>query len=47
MKDIGRGVTHKTWIVEVYLQMHSVSEIVERTHHSGRASRPTCVTSRG
>ena len=34
MKDIGRGVTHKTWIVELYLQMHSVSEIVERTHHS-------------
>jgi hypothetical protein len=34
MKDIGRGVTHKSWIVELYLQMHSVSEIVVRTHHS-------------
>ncbi len=34
MKDIGRGVTHKTWIVELYLQMHSETEIVERTQHS-------------
>jgi hypothetical protein len=31
MRDIGRGVTHKTWIVELYLQMHSETEIVERT----------------
>lgn len=34
MRDIGRGVTHKTWIVELYLQMHSVTEIVERTQHA-------------
>ena len=34
IKDIGRGVTHKAWIVELYLQMHSVSEIVERTQHA-------------
>ena len=34
MKDIGRGVTHKTWIVELYLQLHSETEIVERTQHS-------------
>jgi hypothetical protein len=34
MRDIGRGVTHKTWIVELYLQMHSESEIVERTQHA-------------
>jgi hypothetical protein len=34
MRDIGRGVTHKAWIVELYLQMHSVTEIVERTQHS-------------
>ena len=34
MRDIGRGVTHKAWIVELYLQMHSVTEIVERTQHA-------------
>ena len=34
VRDIGRGVTHKTWIVELYLQMHSETEIVERTQHS-------------
>jgi hypothetical protein len=34
MRDIGRGVTHKTWIVELYLQMHSETEIVERTQHA-------------
>ncbi|MDZ7800512.1 MAG: DUF1670 domain-containing protein [Trueperaceae bacterium] len=34
VKDIGRGVSHKTWIVELYLQMHSESEIVERTQHA-------------
>jgi hypothetical protein len=34
MRDIGRGVTHKAWIVELYLQMHSVTEVVERTQHS-------------
>ena len=34
MRDIGRSVTHKTWIVELYLQMHSETEIVERTQHS-------------
>lgn len=34
MRDIGRGVTHKTWIAELYLQMHSETEIVERTQHA-------------
>jgi hypothetical protein len=34
MRDIGRGMTHKTWIVELYLQMHSETEIVERTQHA-------------
>jgi len=34
MRDIGRSVTHKTWIVELYLQMHSETEIVERTQHA-------------
>lgn len=34
VKDIGRGVTHRTRIVELYLQMHTESEIVDRTGHS-------------
>lgn len=34
LKDIGRGVTHKAEIVEMYLQMHTETEIVERTGHS-------------
>ncbi len=33
VKDIGRGVSHKTRIVELYLQMHTETEIVERTGH--------------
>lgn len=34
VQDIGRGVTHKTQIVELYLQMHTETEIVERTGHT-------------
>jgi len=34
VKDIGRGVTHKTQIVELYLQLHTETEICERTGHS-------------
>ncbi|AFV10385.1 hypothetical protein Tph_c01370 [Thermacetogenium phaeum DSM 12270] len=34
VKDIGRGVTHKTKIVELYLEMHTETEIVERTDHT-------------
>ena len=32
--DIGRGVTHKRKIVELYLQLYTESEIVSRTGHS-------------
>jgi hypothetical protein len=34
VKDIGRGVSHKTRIIELYLQMHTESEIVDQTRHS-------------
>jgi len=34
VKDIGRGVTHRAQIVELYLQMHTESEIVDRTGHA-------------
>lgn len=34
VKDIGRGMTHKTQIVELYLQLHTETEICERTGHS-------------
>jgi hypothetical protein len=34
IKDIGRGVSHKARIVELYLQMHTETEIVERSGHS-------------
>jgi hypothetical protein len=34
VKDIGRGVSHKAEIVELYLQMHTETEIVDRTGHS-------------
>lgn len=34
VKDIGRGVTHKAEVVELYLQMHTETEIVERTGHT-------------
>lgn len=34
VKDIGRGVTHRRTIVELYLQMHTETEIVDRTAHS-------------
>jgi hypothetical protein len=32
--DIGRGVTHKRKIIELYLQMYTETEIVARTGHS-------------
>jgi len=32
--DIGRGITHKKKIVELYLQLYTESEIVARTGHS-------------
>lgn len=34
VKDIGRGVTHRSQIVELYLQMHTETEIVQRTGHT-------------
>jgi hypothetical protein len=34
IQDIGRGVTHKAQVVEMYLQMHTETEIVERTGHT-------------
>ncbi len=34
VKDIGRGVTHRRQIVELYLQMHTETEVVDRTGHS-------------
>jgi hypothetical protein len=34
IKDIGRGMTHRCQIVELYLQMHTETEITERTGHS-------------
>jgi len=35
--DIGRGVTHRRRIVELYLQMYTETEIVARTGHSYEA----------
>ena len=32
--DIGRGVTHRRNIIELYLQMHTETEILTRTGHS-------------
>lgn len=32
--DIGRGITHRRKIIELYLQMYTESEIVARTGHS-------------
>lgn len=37
IKDIGRGVTHKARIVELYLQMYTETEIADRTGHSYEA----------
>jgi hypothetical protein len=34
IKDIGRGVSHKSQIVELYLQLYTETEIMERTGHS-------------
>jgi hypothetical protein len=34
MRDIGRGVTHKTWIGELCLQTHSETGTVERAQHA-------------
>ncbi len=34
IRDIGRGVSHKARIVELYLQMHTETEIVDRTGHA-------------
>jgi len=35
--DIGRGTTHKTQIIELYLLKYQFSEIESRTHHSETA----------
>lgn len=35
--DIGRGTTHRQRIIELYLQMHTETEIVARTGHSYEA----------
>ena len=32
--DIGGGVTHRRNVIELYLQMHTETEIVARTGHS-------------
>ena len=34
VRDIGRGVSHKAQIVELYLQCHTETEITEATGHS-------------
>lgn len=34
VKDIGRSVSHKARVVELYLQMHTETQITERTGHS-------------
>lgn len=33
-RDIGRGVTHRKKIIQLYLEMHTETEIVARTGHS-------------
>ncbi len=33
-RDIGRAISHRTRVIELYLQMHTESEIVSRTQHS-------------
>jgi biotin operon repressor len=35
--DMGRGTTHKTQILELYLSGHQFSDIEKRTHHSETA----------
>ena len=35
--DIGRGVTHRQKIIQLYLEMHTETEIVARTGHSYEA----------
>ncbi len=35
--DIGRGITHRTKVIELYLQMHTETEIVSRSGHSYEA----------
>ena len=35
--DIGRGVTHRRKIIQLYLEMHTETEIVSRTGHSYEA----------
>ncbi len=32
--DIGRGITHRTKVIELYLEMYTETEIVSRTGHS-------------
>ncbi|HCC33331.1 MAG TPA: hypothetical protein DEQ28_05440, partial [Clostridiales bacterium] len=32
--DIGRGITHRARVIELYLEMHTETEIVARTGHS-------------
>lgn len=33
-RDIGRAISHRTRVIELYLEMHTESEIVSRTQHS-------------
>jgi len=33
-KDIGKGITHKTWVVSLYLQWKTYSEIERVTGHT-------------
>ena len=33
-KGTGRGQTHKSWIVELYLNYHTYEQIKHKTHHS-------------
>jgi DNA-binding CsgD family transcriptional regulator len=35
--DIGRGISHKSWIIELYLKGYTYDEIMRRTRHSGHS----------
>jgi len=35
--DIGRGLSHKTHIIDLYLSGHTYAEIMRRTRHSGHS----------
>jgi len=43
-KDIGKGITHKTWVVSLYLQWKTYSEIERITGHSAGPIKRTSMT---